>query len=203
MRLFVAITPGPETLSRIAAATARLRPHAPTAKWVKPDGCHLTLAFLGERDSGDAPKIALALEEAARELPRFRLHFRGAGTFGRPARPKVLWVGCEGDVAALRALFHRVNGALSPFGYAPDRPELTPHCTLCRARDAGGDRALARCAELLKGEDFGEAWIESVDLYESRLSPAGAVYTVIARAALGQGTGPTGSAEPLRQPSRV
>jgi 2'-5' RNA ligase len=184
MRLFVAVTPGPDVLARVTAALGALRGHAPSAKWVQAEGMHLTLAFLGERAPEDAPEIAAALAAATRSHAPFALRLRGGGAFGRPGRPRVLWVGCEGDVDALRALHRDVVSALAPFGYVPDRAELTAHLTLCRAREQGGDRALVRCAELLRDQDFGEARIEEVELYESRLSPAGARHSVIGRAPL-------------------
>lgn len=184
MRLFVAVTPGREAIARLSTTIDRLRRHAPSSRWAKVDGLHLTLAFLGERDPADAPKIAAALAAATFAHAPFTLRLRGGGAFGRPGRPRVLWVGCEGDTGAFEALYRDVAAALAPLGYAPDRDTFTPHLTLCRAREQGGDRELARCAELLRDEDFGEVRASEVELYESKLSPAGAAYTVVSRAAL-------------------
>lgn len=188
MRLFVAVTPEKEALSRLSAALDELRGHAPSSKWVKPAGIHLTLAFLGERPPEDAPRIGDALAAETRLHAPFALRLRGGGAFGRPGRPRVLWVGCEGQIDALRALHQGVTRALAPLGYVPDRAELTAHLTLCRAREQGGDRQLVRCVELLGDRDFGEVRVEAVELYESRLTPAAAEYTVVTRAPLG---GPT------------
>jgi 2'-5' RNA ligase len=184
VRLFVAVTPDPEVIARFAAAQGALRRHAPSAKWVSPDGMHLTLAFLGERDPADAARIAGALEAAVGSRAPFVLRLRGGGAFGRPARPRVLWIGCEGAVDALRALHADVLRALAPFGHEPDRRDLTAHLTLCRAREQGGDRDLAACLPLLRDQDFGEVRVGSVELYESRLSGAGPRVAVVSRAPL-------------------
>lgn len=185
MRLFVAVTPGPDVLARISAGVHGLRGQAPSAKWVGPEGMHLTLAFLGERDPGDAPKLGEALAAAAASHAPFVLRWRGGGAFGRPGRPRVLWVGCEGDTGALRALHQSVVSALGPLGYVPDRPGFEAHLTLCRAREQGGDRRLVQCVDALRDQDFGESRVEEIELYESRLSPAGARYTAVSRAPLG------------------
>src|SRR5262245_38624709 len=134
MRLFVAIDPGPDVTRTIEQTLGTLGPKAPSAKWVKADNLHVTLAFLGERDPADAPAIGEALARAAAGHRPFELRFRGGGVFGRPARPRVLWVGCEGDLQALQALYRDVVAALAPFGFTPDRPEFSAHLTLARAR---------------------------------------------------------------------
>lgn len=189
MRLFVAITPGAEVAAGLSRAASELRATAPGAKWIKGEAVHVTLAFLGERDPAEVPAITGALEAAAVGHAPFVLRASGGGAFGRPGRPRVLWVGCEGDLGALRALHADVVRALEPLGYAPDRDTLTPHLTLARSREAGGDRALARCAEALSGRDLGEVRVEAIELYESRLAPSGAIYTVAGRAPLGARAG--------------
>lgn len=187
MRLFVAVNPGLDVLRRIEHLLTVLRPKAPSAKWVKTDSLHLTLAFLGERSPEDAATIGEAVTRVAAAHAPFELRFSGGGAFGRPSRPKVLWAGCDGDAAALNALHADVSSALAPLGYVPDHRDFNAHLTLARARDASGDIGLSRCVETLRTEDFGVARVEEVFLYESRLSPAGAHYEVVARARLAGG----------------
>src|SRR5262245_15462651 len=114
MRLFVAVDPGVDVVRRIAHVLDAIRPKAPAAKWVKPDSLHLTLAFLGERPPDDVPKLEEALSRAASGQAPFDIRFVGGGGFGRPSRPKVLWIGCEGDLAALQSLHTAVAAALAP-----------------------------------------------------------------------------------------
>lgn len=184
MRLFVAVDPGADVVRRIEHVLMAIRPKAPSAKWVKADSLHLTLAFLGERPEEDAPKIGEALSQVAAAHAPFELHFKGGGGFGRPSRPKVLWAGCEGDTDALAALQKAVEEALVPLGFVPDRRDFSAHLTLARARDTGGDLGLSRCVQGLETEDFGASTIREVVLYESRLSPAGASYTAVHKARL-------------------
>lgn len=184
MRLFVAVSPSAEVLGRIEQSLHSLRLRAPSAKWVKVDNMHLTLAFLGERDAADVPKLSEALSGAASKHAPFELCFRGGGGFGRPSRPRILWAGCEGDTAALAALQKDVEAALVPLGYVAEQREYNAHLTLARAKEQGGDFKLAGCIEVLEKADFGVTRVEEVTLYESRLSPGGARYEALHRAPL-------------------
>ncbi|MFO0589719.1 MAG: RNA 2',3'-cyclic phosphodiesterase [Polyangiaceae bacterium] len=189
MRLFIAVSPGVDVLRRIDHLLDALRPKAPSAKWVKAESLHVTLAFLGEQTAEMAAKVSEALvAEAASHAP-FELRFKGGGSFGRPSRPRILWASCDGDLAALGRLQQGITTRLVPLGHAPEDREFNPHLTLARARDHAGDPALARCVPGLQNEDFGAVTVTEVTLYESRLSPAGPHYEPLVRARL-TGSGP-------------
>jgi len=186
LRLFVAVDPAREVRERLRAALARARPLSPRARWVDPDALHMTLAFLGDVDEESVPGIAAALGGVASRHAPVDLRFAGAGTFGGK-RPRVLWVGMTGGVAALGAVYRELGVALAPFGYAPDHADFTPHLTLARAREHGGDPALAACAEAFAAEDFGATRIEAMVLYRSELGPGGSKYTALATVPFGVG----------------
>lgn len=61
MRLFTAVTLGPAIEARTTEELHRLRPLAPQARWVKREGLHLTLVFLGDVDDARLPAIREAL----------------------------------------------------------------------------------------------------------------------------------------------
>jgi 2'-5' RNA ligase len=73
VRLFIALVPPAGAVEELVAATAELRAQAPGVRWVRPEQCHLTLAFLGEVRAGRA--------WAADELHMVRSHL-GAGPGG-------------------------------------------------------------------------------------------------------------------------
>jgi len=180
MRLFVAVTLGPQVTARAEAAVQRLRPLAPHARWARLEGLHLTLSFLGETEPTRVPALAQALQEVAARHAPFRLSAGGGGSFGSPTHPRVLWADVRGDVAALRALQADVAAALEPLGFAPERREYTAHLTLARAKAPRGDPALAACAQALAQEDWGAGEVTQLRLYESR----GGAYHVLASPAL-------------------
>jgi RNA 2',3'-cyclic 3'-phosphodiesterase len=181
LRLFVAVDPGSEMQERVGRAQGRVRRRAPDAKWVRPESMHVTLAFLGYQDEERVEQLTNALAEVAARHPSMTLSAAGVGTFGSSKRPRVLWTDLTGEVEALGALQRDVERALVPLGYAPENRPFRAHLTLARARDPGGDVALARCASDLKDETFGSSVIAEIVLFRSELSPKGATYTALAR----------------------
>ncbi len=188
MRLYVAMDPDAGVRASLEATLERLRRLAPGARWSKPEGMHLTLAFLGEVDEGIALAAGRTVEEVAASAAPLRLHAKGGGTFGSPAYPRVLWVGLEGDVPALAALKVSLESALEPLGYVPEQRPYSPHFTLARSRLPGGERDLAVCAAVLQLADLGWFTCRELILYRSHSSPDGSRYEPLVRARLG-GTG--------------
>ncbi|HET9451319.1 MAG TPA: RNA 2',3'-cyclic phosphodiesterase [Aggregicoccus sp.] len=168
MRLFVAVTLGPQVTQRAEAAVQRLRPLAPRARWARLEGLHLTLSFLGETDAALVPALSQALHEVAARHAPFRLSAGGGGSFGSPSHPRVLWGDVRGDIAALRALQADVARALEPLGFVPEQRAYTAHLTLARAKTPRGDADLAACVEALQLEDWGEGEVRQLVLFESR-----------------------------------
>jgi 2'-5' RNA ligase len=184
LRLFVAVDPAPAVRDALRGVIARVRPLAPRAKWVDPDAYHLTLAFLGDTAEDVVPAITAALAGVAARHAPIAARFSGGGAFGG-RRPRVLWAGLTDGAVALGAVYRDLAPALGPFGYTPDHAELTPHLTLARAGDRGGDPALTACAASLAAEDFGPTLLDALILYQSDLSPKGARYTALARLLFG------------------
>jgi 2'-5' RNA ligase len=185
MRLFLAVDPTEEVREALGRVIARLRHHAPEAKWTKAKGLHITLKFLGEVPGEIRPgAIAEAVRAVTARHAPLTLRAAGAGTFGSGDRPNVLWGGVGGDVEALRELQSDIERAVTPLGFAPEERTFTAHLTLAYARDSRGDPALAACAPLLESADFGESRITEVVLYRSVFSFLGQRYEPLERLTL-------------------
>jgi 2'-5' RNA ligase len=178
MRLFVAFDPGEEILGRIEEAKERVRGKAARAKWVRTEGMHVTLVFLGEVPTADEV-VDRARAVASRHAP-MALRFEGAGCFGG-RKPRVLWVGVGGEVAALCAAQKELATALADIGQGPEDRAYSPHLTLARAGDARGEPGFVEIAKELGGEPFGEIVLGEIVVYRSELSPKGAKYTAVER----------------------
>lgn len=161
-------------------AIAPLRERALPVKWVRPEGLHLTLKFLGDVEESTEPALRRALEETAGrgEARPVTLHVEGFGVFPDFRRPRVVWAGVAPD-PALELLQHRAERAFAPRGFPTEARAFRPHLTLGRAnRDArprdfeGFEAALA---QLHVDETV---LIPDVDLMESTLQSGGAVYQV-------------------------
>jgi 2'-5' RNA ligase len=168
MRLFTAVTLGSTVEARATGGIERLKALAPKARWINPEGVHLTLAFLGEVDPVQLPAIGDALTPVAGHHAPFTLTIEGGGCFGAPRHPHVLWAGVGGSTAALGALQAEVATVLEPLGFPRDKRLYTAHLTLARSKDPRGDAAFLECKRALEGEHWGEARVEHLLLFESK-----------------------------------
>jgi 2'-5' RNA ligase len=183
MRLFVAVELPDEVRDRLRAVQEQLRPIPLSIRWVKPGALHLTLKFIGEVGADRIEGIRDALARSAPGAARFHLEARGVGTFPEHGRPRVIWIGLEGDIEAAVALARRIDAALHAIGYPAEQRDFSPHLTLGRVRGGGGGdwRSFLRDVTACEGGGFE---VSGFVLFESRLAAAGATYHPVARYAL-------------------
>ncbi|MDF2720738.1 MAG: 2-5 ligase [Paenibacillus sp.] len=131
-RLFVAIPVPAELKGSVGTMLSGLKRQLPFKRWVHPDDLHITLQFIGEVAPESQPAIEAALERIAARFSPFTLQLTGAGTFGAPQSPRVLWAKIGGQLQPLRALAADVEGQLADLGYEPENRPYSPHVTLAR-----------------------------------------------------------------------
>jgi 2'-5' RNA ligase len=169
-RLFVAIRPPSPVRALLLGAMQSVR----GARWQDEDQLHLTLRFIGEVDRHRAEDVAAAL--GALHHPRFEIALNGVGTFDRRGQPTHLWAGVAPH-DPLKALHNKIDQACARAGIAPDRRAYLPHITLARLGSGAGplDPALAA----LGGLGSAPFMVDAFRLYESDLTPDGALYSTI------------------------
>lgn len=186
MRLFVALDFPDAVRDAIRQLIAQLKPVSRAARWVRPEGMHVTLKFLGETDAAKLDAIHRAL--AGLESPRpVEMIFRGLGFFPNERRPRVFWI----RVAAspnLATLATDLERALTPLGFAPETRTFVPHLTLARFESPKGTEPLVRKVEELTSTDFGSALETEFYLFQSVLKPSGAEYRRVETFAFVKGT---------------
>lgn len=175
MRLFIALDFPEEVRQALRELMARLRHETRGARWVRPEGMHVTLKFLGETDPKILPDIRRALGEI-HSASAVEMHFRGLGFFPNEQRPRVLWCGIAAS-PNLAEIAAGVESALEPLGFPREARAFVPHLTLARFPVPGGHQKLLRAAEELKEYDFGTTRESQMYLYQSVLHPSGAEYT--------------------------
>ncbi len=151
--------------------------------WVAPDNLHLTLQFLGEMDAPalEAVKGRLAPPFAVRP---FEVALSGLGTFPRSGPPRVIWLGVGDGATSLSALYGEVDERLAGLGLPRDARGFSAHLTIGRIRAPVGLR-LRDAMAAAGAVDAGRCLVDHVTLFESRLSPSGATYSVVATSRLG------------------
>jgi 2'-5' RNA ligase len=182
LRLFVACELPDETRQALAGIAADLRKlGADSLRWVRPEGIHLTLKFLGGVDAAKREAIERALAGAVRPFEA-AVRPSSVGTFGGN-RLRVVWVGLEGDVQTLSGVAAGVDAALEPLGLPRETRPFAAHLTLARAPDHVGideRRNLAALVRRYKAPQVPPVVLREVSLMRSVLGPGGAVYTRLA-----------------------
>lgn len=198
MRLFVALEIPDGVRREVEALMRAVERDLPAARWVRPEGLHLTLAFLGEVDRGRLTAILPALTAVFGAGSPFSLVAAGGGCFP-PRRPaRVAWVGLQGatpeDDARLAALQAEVAASAAfAAGIEPERRPFHAHLTLARPVAPWPVPAVDRFQRAAERR-FGPAFAvgEGV-LMESELAPGGSRYRPVERFAIAVGRRPSAS----------
>jgi 2'-5' RNA ligase len=175
MRTFIAAELGRDTIQRLGALIAGLKPSGGMVRWVKPENIHLTFKFLGEIQPNDIPAIHEALERAVPACEVCSVQAARLGAFPNLRKPRVLWIGLD-NREGLERIHRPVERELALIGYPPEKRPFRPHLTLGRVRSFRGWDKLQ--AEIEKNLDFsaGQCLIDRLVFFESRLRPSGAEY---------------------------
>lgn len=178
MRLFLALNFPALVRQALWRAAAPLRDLGLPVKWVRPEGIHLTLKFLGEVAPEREPELVAALGRAAAGARALPVALGGFGAFPDLRRPRVVWAGVAPE-PALEILQDHIEREFAPLGFPTEARAFRPHVTLGRAARearagdfAGLEAGLGRLA-------FEETLVvAAVDLMQSTLQAGGAVYEV-------------------------
>jgi len=184
IRTFIAIHLPESVLHGIANVQDRLRKSGFSIRWVRQEGMHLTLKFLGDVDTSDIDGIRSAIEESAKGVSPFGLQVKGIGVFPDVKRPRVVWVGFSGDVGVLSSLQGRLETHLDAQGFPKETRRFKGHLTLGRAKGRLDEDKLRKVLEKFDTFETESFFVHSVILYQSTLRPQGAIYTRLAEVSL-------------------
>jgi 2'-5' RNA ligase len=171
-----------DTARRLAAALDR-RGAGRAVSWVAPGSLHFTLHFLGEVDDPTARALVERMAPPLSTSP-FDLALAGIGTFPPAGPPRVIWLGVDDGAAGLAEVHREMGARLDGLRVARERRPFSAHLTLGRVKAPTGPRLAGAIAETAAAPDA-RCRVDHVTLFESRLSPRGASYSVIATVRLG------------------
>ena len=183
-RTFIAIEMPVKVKDLIASHVERLKGLVPRGvKWVDPQTCHLTLAFLGNVPNDRLPTLFRIVDAVAADSPPLRLRTGLLGAFPSPNRPRVLWLGLEGDTQLLALTQRRLQDALEADGFPREQRAFKPHITLGRARGNG----FIPLPEAILNDQAKDALafeVRDIVLMSSILTPSGPIHTPLHKAHL-------------------
>ncbi len=182
IRSFIAIDLSDPARRQIEAFIQELRKSDAQVGWVRTEGIHLTLKFLGNVAPESIEEIKPALARIASQTAPIRIEPAACGAFPTIKSPRVIWVGLSGQIGPLAQLARRLETAMVPLGFEPEGRPFKPHLTVGRVK--GRLRLQALQQILLAHRDFTAEPFDAAEvvLYKSDLRPDGARYTPLFKA---------------------
>jgi RNA 2',3'-cyclic 3'-phosphodiesterase len=181
IRAFIAISLPDRVKKELDELEKILKRRCPDViKWVEPGSIHLTLKFLGQTTDDKIEEINLGIEYAANGIAPFELVVKDVGAFPNLNRAQVLWVGLQGDLNALAGLQQRVTNNMEQLGFPKEERAFSPHLTIGRVRNYTSPEDCQKIGKVLAETKFEAAptiIVNEVNLMQSKLTPAGAIYT--------------------------
>ena len=181
IRSFIAIDLPQDTREKLAAIQEQLKRSRAGVRWVKPGSIHLTLKFLGNILPEQVDEIAAAVGQLARDEPPLTLCAAGLGGFPSRRKPRVIWVGLQGEVERLVNIQAGLEKALEPLGFEREGRGFSPHLTIGRVKDRHRLESLIEVMSTGEMPEFNSFDANEIILYKSDLRPTGAIYTKLHR----------------------
>jgi len=171
IRAFVAIELKDQTRVRLAELMRSLHGVVTGARWVRPEGIHLTLRFLGYARRSVLESLVPALRRAAEECPATAANIAGLGVFPERGRARVLFVGISVPPSIL-LLQEACERAAVAAGFEAETRAFRPHLTLGRWKEPARRPSLPEV-------DLGPTSLDTLVLFRSQPGRTGSVYTPI------------------------
>ena len=140
-RLFIAVPLAEQARAAVADLVAEVRAFVDDrarvprseVRWVRLDGLHLTVRFLGPTDPARIAELEGIVDDVAKRGASFRVGIAGAGAFPSPSRPRTLWLAITTGEAELADVAARLAPGLESAGWPRDDRPFRPHLTVARS----------------------------------------------------------------------
>ncbi len=172
-RLFIALNLPQNIKNEISDLINKLAKQNKTAliKWVKPNGMHLTLHFLGYVDADLEEQIKLAMQSFQGKFGQLQFKLSKINAFPNLTCPRVIFLECRQIHSKSVFKLREVLGEkLIQLGIKVDKRPWKPHLTLGRVRERCNVK-IEKCT--IAPSEF---IVNTFELMESVLMPAGAEY---------------------------
>jgi 2'-5' RNA ligase len=154
-------------------------------RWVRLDGLHLTLRFLGPTLEDRVALARDAVREAAAAARPIFVTLGGAGTFPASGRPRALWLGVGEGGDALANLAATVDRSLVDRGWPAETRAYRAHLTLARADGVAAGAAIGARLEAAARSLDATFELDRIGLFESLTGGGPARYEPMELATLG------------------
>ena len=178
IRSFLAFELPPEIRKIVTRVSEVVSRSTLNVKWVNVDNIHLTVVFMGNIKAEDLSDMGEAIGNVCSRHRPFDLSLKGMRAFPNIRRPRVLWLGLDGEIERMSSFRDDLQTGLCPFGIKEEKRTFKPHLTIGRFRKAG--RADSQLDEIMRGyRDISSSvcQIDELIMFKSELKRSGAEYT--------------------------
>jgi 2'-5' RNA ligase len=194
MRLFFAVPVPPDAQARVGELIERVQASVGDGtariRWVRVEGLHLTLRFLGPTPDDRRAPLEAAADALARVVAPFEVGLAGGGAFPSIAQPRSLWIGVAAGADRLASLADGLTAAAGECGLVLETRPFTPHLTVARTDGLRLGPVAARALEQAARELDIRYTVDRIVLFRSLLGGGPARYEPLHESFLGAGDGP-------------
>jgi RNA 2',3'-cyclic 3'-phosphodiesterase len=151
-------------------------------RWVRMDGLHLTLRFLGPTPDDRIDPTIDAMTRVAAGIGPVTGRLCGVGTFPASGRPRAIWIGITDGAVSLGTMAERLGVALASAGWPVDDRPFRAHLTLARADGLVAGPLVARRLEAALADRTVPFLLDRLTLFESVTGGGPARYVPVAEA---------------------
>lgn len=178
MRAFIAIELSESIKNSLSQVQSHLKYAGADVKWIERGNIHLTLKFLGEINEEKLQPIKMVLNEITKLFSPFEITLKNTGAFPNIENPRVLWMRMDKGAKKSSEIAGLIDEELSKIGFGKESRPFAAHLTIGRVRSARNKEALAGKLSAMGHElPAGDQLVTSLTLFQSTLTPGGAVYT--------------------------
>lgn len=177
IRAFIALEIDQLHKQKLTELISCLKKSNADVKWVNENQMHFTLKFLGNIEKDMVHKISNILKSIVNDFKTFTIQFSKIGVFPNMRRPRVVWIGIAKGSDSLRLLNDKIETHLEGLGFQREKREYKAHLTLGRVRSSKNIGDLTKLIEEVDFESQDDIKIDKLILFQSTLTPKGAIYT--------------------------
>jgi 2'-5' RNA ligase len=171
-RIFAAVPLPPDANAAVASLVEGVRSAGVPGggrdvRWVRLDGLHLTLRFIGPTPDERLADAAHAVRVAGASAEPFEVAIGGAGVFPPRGRPRALWLGLRDGEEESAELAATVDAALADAGWTFEPKPFTAHLTLARSDGVAAAAAIGAHLVALAADMDVRFRVERMGLFES------------------------------------
>lgn len=181
IRTFIAIPLSGRIKEELLKLQEELKKSQAQVKWVRPEGTHLTLKFLGNVEGEKILEIEEAVAKKTKDCSPFLLSLGCLGVFPDLRHPRVIWVGVEEGAFEVKELAKKVEKALLSLGFKKEGRPFSPHLTLGRVKGPKNIEGLKEILSRLKTKKISSLNVDRIEIVKSQLTQQGAIYTTLGK----------------------